>query len=546
MATILPTDWNVDSASGVAARQVDTLDRMSRQLPDTVLVFHGVHWSRPEQGLGSLGDVDFVLLAPSGHLLLVEQKTGLLSETPEGLVKRYRGSHRHVRVDVDRTVDTLKKRLAPVCRGDVPVIQYLLYCPDYQVRDRTTAGLDSSQIVDSTERGALCQRASRLLGDAPDNPELVRRLRRFFSNELELVPDASALVGQANALVTRMSEGLATWARRIEVSPPCMRVVATAGSGKTQLALALLQAASLRGEQALYVCFNRPLADHIRGSAPSDVQVSNYHQWCQQRLRNAGQSVDFAGADSFARIEHASLALPVSDDERVDLLIVDEGQDFSAAWRDDVLRVVRPVSARAVPTTWWLEDPMQDLYGREAGTPSDWPVLRAQVNYRSPRAVVNWINRVLVPPEPIIGAGPVQGMDPEVLVYNNDTELVSQTKSAITMALRAGFRREDIAIITFAGRARSVIHPLDSLGPNQLRKFSGNYDLFGEPEILDGELLLDTVYRFKGQSAPAVVLTEVSFDALDDITRRKLFVGITRASLQVFIVCARQSAALLH
>ena len=542
MATILPTDWKSTPATGAGARQIGTLSELDRQLADDVLVFHGVHWSRPEQGLGSLGDVDFVLISPAGRILLIEQKTGLLAETADGLVKRYRGRHRRVRIEVDRTVDTLKKRLASVLRGDSPAINYLLYCPDYTVRDRATAGLDTDQIVDSSQRSSLCDRVVQLLGNQAADADRVRRLRRFFSNELELVPDASALVGQASALVTRMSEGLATWAQRFEVTPPRMRVVATAGSGKTQLALALLNKASDQSQRAMYVCFNRPLADHIRAAAPAHAMVFNYHQWCQHRLRNAGQSLSFDGNNSFEQIERASLSLPVQPDEQVDLLIVDEGQDFNVDWRDDVMRVAGLQDDPSAASVWWLEDPMQDLYGRQAASPPGWPVLRALVNYRSPRAVVNWVNRVLALPEPVVGAGPVQGVEPEILSYQTDDELISQTKTAITMALRAGFRREDIAIITFAGRARSVLHPLDALGPNQLRKFSGKYDLFGEPEIVDGELLLDTVFRFKGQSAPAVILTEVAFDELDDNAMRRLFVGVTRASLQVYIVCSESSA----
>ncbi|MGB7181205.1 MAG: ATP-binding domain-containing protein [Burkholderiaceae bacterium] len=544
MAVILPTDWKNTEASGSAARQMDTLAMFERGLGDEITVYHGVHWSRPHHGLGSLGDVDFVVMSAGGSILLVEQKAGFLNESEQGLVKRYRGSHRFIRIEIDRTVDSLRKRLSGLRAEQAVSVQYLLYCPDYTVKDRSTAGLDPSQIIDSSDRDQLCNRITELLSEQVQQPELVRRLHHFFANELELVPDASALVGRANALVTRLSEGLATWARRFEVHPPRLRVVATAGSGKTQLALALLAQASAAKQSALYICFNRPLADHIRASAPHDAQVFNYHQWCQHRLRAAGEDLSFDGGSSFEQLERRSIKLPVSTAESVDMLIVDEGQDFSVQWRDDILRLAT-VREPEQAQIWWLEDPMQNLYNRESGTPPDWPTLRAQVNYRSPRAVVDWVNQLLGPPMPVIASGPVQGVAPEILVYDDDAALVTQTKVAVTTALRAGFRREDIAIITFSGRARSVIHPLKSLGPNQLRKFSGKYDLFGEPEILEGELLLDTVFRFKGQSAPCVILTEVAFTELDEIARRKLFVGVTRASLHTIIVCHRHSASML-
>ena len=48
-------------------------------------------------------------------------------------------------------------------------------------------------------------------------------------DELELAPDPSTLVGQARRLVTRLSGGLATWARRPEFEPFRLRVIGTAG-----------------------------------------------------------------------------------------------------------------------------------------------------------------------------------------------------------------------------------------------------------------------------------------------------------------------------
>ncbi|NBP40993.1 MAG: DUF2075 domain-containing protein, partial [Betaproteobacteria bacterium] len=54
-------------------------------------------------------------------------------------------------------------------------------------------------------------------------------------------------------------------------------VQGTAGSGKTQLALHLLRDAAAAGS-ALYVCFNRPLADAMKSISPSEVHVVTFHE----------------------------------------------------------------------------------------------------------------------------------------------------------------------------------------------------------------------------------------------------------------------------
>jgi len=73
----------------------------------------------------------------------------------------------------------------------------------------------------------------------------------------------------------------------------------------------------------------------------------------------------------------------------------------------------------------------------------------------------------------------------------------------------------------------------------------GQYDLFGNPVFRDGELLVESVYRFKGQSAPAVILTEVDFETFDDKSYRKLFVGMTRARMKLVLVISDRAAGFL-
>jgi superfamily I DNA/RNA helicase len=55
--------------------------------------------------------------------------------------------------------------------------------------------------------------------------------------------------------------------------------------------------------------------------------------------------------------------------------------------------------------------------------------------------------------------------------------------------------------------------------------------------------MVESIYRFKGQSAPAVILSELDFIELTEHERRKLFVGMTRAQLNLIIVMSVQAEA---
>jgi len=540
MAKVFPDGWRQLAATGAAARELQTLAQLAAGLDDSYTVYHGVHWTRVDRSNTAIvGEIDFAVVGPTGKVLLIEQKAGLLTETAEGLVKKYADREKNVPLQMARSADALHARLRAFCKGEPTQVDALLYCPDYTVRQPGSVGIDPARIVDATRRDTLGAVIRAIL---PSGEPLAARdkVHRFLRDALELVPEVNAVVGETQALYTRLSGGLAQWARRIEFEPFRLRVAGTAGSGKTQLALAVYRDAIRAGRRPLYVCYNRPLADHIALIVPAGGEVTTYHQLGDRVSRALGQVPEFGRDEAFARLESVLDAHTPEASARCDELIIDEGQDFQAGWAANLLRFLRP-GGRA----WWLEDPMQNLYARPGVALAGWVSLRSDVNYRSPKEILDTLNRLLPLQHPVEAGSPLSGGEVDIVSYADTADLIAKTVSAVTRCIGLGFKRSHIALITYRGRERSKLTPYDRIGPYSLRAPTGQYDLLGNSLYTEGDLLIDSVHRFKGRAAPCVVFTEIDFDSLDEGAVRRLFVGATRASMKLTLVVSERSAKVL-
>ncbi|MCJ7837645.1 MAG: hypothetical protein MUP61_00330, partial [Burkholderiales bacterium] len=184
--------------------------------------------------------------------------------------------------------------------------------------------------------------------------------------------------------------------------------------------LSVYRDAVAAGRRPLYVCYNRPLADYIALIVPPGGEVATYHQLADRVCRARGEAPDFGAPGAFARLEAALDGYTPDAAGLVDELIVDEGQDFQAGWAENLLRFLKPPSAFAsklAPTAsdsfasklapaasdsfasklaptkpggraWWLEDPMQNLYGRASVPLPGWVSIRSDINYRSPKDIL--------------------------------------------------------------------------------------------------------------------------------------------------------------
>jgi len=140
---------------------------------------------------------------------------------------------------------------------------------------------------------------------------------------------------------------------------------------------------------------------------------------------------------------------------------------------------------------------------------------------------------------------PFEGEMPDPVVYDSAEKIAPCTVQAVERCLQRGFALSDIAVVSMRGRERSVLQGLDTLGQWSLNHFTGQFDEDSVPIWKEGQLLIESVRRFKGQAAVAVVLTECDISQLDPLNRRLLFVGLTRARVHLEWVISSDTARVL-
>jgi hypothetical protein len=538
LAKVFPNGWRQLKPDISLVNEMETLSLLEKELDDTYSVYHGVHWTNIEKrNYAIYGEIDFAVVGPSGKVLLIEQKNGTLIETDDGLQKKYSDNVKKIPFQIARNADGLQNRLKKSIKDHSIYVDSLLYCPDHKIKKIGTSGIDPDRIIDWNRKDQLVHIVKKILPPSEVNSLLRDELHQFLSDVLELVPEVNAIVGQTGRLYTKVSGGLSEWAQRIEFSPFRLRVIGTAGSGKTQLALSAFRESIKLGRKPLYICYNRSLADHISGIVPRGGEVSGYHQFGDRIAKLQGTPIDFKKPQPFLQMEKVLDNYVPTQDQMFDDLIVDEGQDFKNTWSENLMRLLRSNSK-----VWWLEDPLQNIYSRDQISFENWVTIRSDANYRSPKSILYAINQILHLNPSITAASPIEGGEVELLEYTNESDLVTKTIQAIDRAVEIGFNKKLISLLTFRGRDKSLFTPFTQIGAHTLRApIKDAFDDAGNQQFTDGEITTDSVHRFKGQSCPCVILTEIDFEELSENVKSRIFVGATRATIKLILVISSSS-----
>ncbi len=306
-------------------------------------------------------------------------------------------------------------------------------------------------------------------------------------------------------------------------------VIGPAGSGKTMLALWKLEALLEEGKKALYVCFNKFLAEWLRNKnlmlAPSIVSVDKL-------FTKIGGPVPNTVHDNRYYLEtlpqHVfEVAVDMKSIDKYDAIIVDEGQDFGES------RVIALLELLKENGQWlffadWQQDVFKsgnaDVLGAEV-------IFRLYHNCRNTELINKAINQYCSQSvKPMMGV-PI-GVTPLIEKCLNVDNLAARTWSLINEMCSAGgavilspFRIENSCLANSKkAYGLEITEEIDKLGKS-------------------GYVFFSTIKAFKGLEAENVILIHAGIpNRIAAFADEDLYVACSRATVRLAIVTSSDEA----
>jgi hypothetical protein len=518
------------------------------------------------------GEIDFVVLVPSGGVACIEVKGGRV-RCKDGIwytknrndieSTLSRSPFQQAREGMFALKDAIEKHFGSGADAARIPFSSLVVFPDIEAPPGTpeferweAIGVgDLRQSISTHITRALTEQTRRVGPSGRERlgtPEVMRQIRNFLRPDFDVGIARSTTIQRSEERIVRLTDEQYDVLDLFALNDRCL-VEGAAGTGKTMLALEFARRMASPDRRVHLLCFNRLLGDwlshSVRESGEPGITTGTFHSCLREMILGSSLAAEFQRAEEDARTQDrmaeffregyllfAQIAL-AEGASQTDLLILDEGQDLL---RPEILEVLNAWLAGGLSGGRWVvlgDFTRQSLYGSAGASVDAGRLLSAYTTHFTSTVLrKNCRNTRRIGEETALLSGF------EALPYRLDSE------DCLAVDYRywsdAGHQRrrleeilielhddrvpfEDVVILSPRRIENSVVSQLDR----------NRFPIRVAAEVPERgqNVHFSTVHAFKGLESPVVILCDLE-DLEEDHSRALLYTGMSRARSHLILL----------
>ena len=565
MAKMIPSRILDEDVSTAEAKVFDRFESDPQTKGWTVL--HSMGLARGKAG--PYGEIDFVVIIPGEGIICLEVKGGRVTcedgtwrtKDRNGKVSALKKSpFRQSRDSMYALRETLKGKFgfgSP--EYDVPMSCGVVFtdvvCPpkstEFERCDVIDRGDLKKPISKSMMRLARARLREHQRGRGPRalDASTANSIRNFFRPNFDLIEAKSVLIGRIERKLISLTEEQYERLDELEANPRCL-FEGAAGTGKTLLAIEFARRASLNGQRAALLCFNKLLSEELKTKTDdTEIHAGTWHGLAKEHILKSSLADEFkteeekiTDNDSRNRFfdelypEYHELAL----DElgaQFDVVVMDEAQDVCRNGHFNSLNLMLKGGLAGGRWAIFGDFTRQALYGNRIDPAAflkehDCHFVRARLkrNCRNTRLIAEATVRASGFEDSPYSFSDEVGLPVDFQSWIPPQSAKEALENVIGRLLKDGMQISDIAVLaphklektSLAGTERILKHPFQDISQGE---DSGN----------EMALRFSTAHSFKGLESPVAILLD--FDEFKNRDPQSVrYVAMSRArSLLVFL-----------
>lgn len=507
---------------------------LKEQLNDKYHVFYSVRWYTLVNGVREDSECDFLIFNPDYGFLCIEVKGGNgisikdgeweLSDSYGGRILEkspYEQAEQSMRFFKKYFEDEMETQFTGIYGSAVAF-------PNYTINAPLTTDSPLERTIDLNDMKNLQKRIVEIFQYfrghrrgttaflAPENQKkfinLINRRIALSIAAGALIEDRNRELKEINNVQDAIIDLLSHYSRAF--------LVGGAGTGKTWIGIKKIKRCLQEGLKPLYLCYNKALAEKVRKILEYKVDCYNFDAFMYRLLQSKAEE-----AQERSGCKEYSALLDTVQYDKYDLIIVDEGQDFTEDWAYCINLFLNEDGALYV-----MFDESQNIFQRNFAQKFfiDNPPFVLRYNIRNTANIYEFAKE-----QSGLGldtlSNQIEGVTPEIKCFNRKERLVAYIDSIIHKLVdKEGVSTDKIVILSDRRKENSVLSDVDMVGGfpiDELYSDSGDVIPFR------------TIQGFKGLESDIVIFIRHTYknEAKTERIRTLLYTALTRA--RFFLYC---------